>query len=702
MKESGIANEWGVLAEGQPLTPQQVEEKARHYLAQMTLDEKIHQMSGDKSLLMGGIQQYLAYNASPIHAGENTRLGIPGVRFSDGPRGVVMYHSTCFPVSMGRGASWDPELEERVGDAIGVEVRTQGANLFAGVCINLLRHPAWGRAQETYGEDPFHLGEMGAALVRGVQRHVMACVKHYALNSLENMRHKVDVQVDERTLHEIYLPHFKRCIEEGAAAVMSAYNKVNGVYCGHNPHLLRDILKGEWGFQGFVMSDFLWGIYDAAAAIEGGLDMEMPFSLHYRAHLKKLVKKGAVPESWIDDAVLRILRQKLRFAGVGEPGRYTKEAVCSPEHIALARQAAVRCMVLLKNDRLPGAGAPLLPLNPAQVRKLAVIGALANQPNIGDHGSSRVRPPHVVTPLEGIFDAVEPETEILYNNGKDPLSAAAAARGANAVVVVVGFTSRDEGEFESLKREGGDRRSLTLHPADETLILTVTEANPRTVVVLMGGSAVVTDNWRQQVPSILMAWYPGMEGGHALADILFGRENPSAKLPCAFPRADTQLPTFSPEATNICYDLLHGYRLMDRNGEEAAFPFGFGLSYTSFTLSNLQLEKDRLGPEDVLRASLDVTNTGDRPGSEVIQLYFGYAQSKIERSPKELKGFQRIHLLPGETKRVEIAVPVEHLSYYNAERHAWTVEAGTCRVYMGNSSAWKDLLSAEFTIESNM
>ena len=240
-----IAQEWGSLKEDVPLNKEQVEDKAKRMLAQMSLAEKIKQMSGDAPLVRGLEELFFAYNMRPIPAGENVRLSIPAIRFSDGPRGVVMNHSTCFPVTMARGASWDRALEERVGDAIGVEARSQGANLFAGVCINLLRHPAWGRAQETYGEDPYHLGEMGAALVRGVQRHVMACIKHFAANSIENTRYRVDVRISERTLREVYLSHFKRCVDEGVASVMSAYNKVNGHYCGHNSHLLRDILKKE-------------------------------------------------------------------------------------------------------------------------------------------------------------------------------------------------------------------------------------------------------------------------------------------------------------------------------------------------------------------------------------------------------------------------------------------------------------------------
>ena len=269
-----------------------VDAGARHLLAQMTLDEKIGQMSGDTPMLSGLIGMAHGYNVRPFPAGENRRLGVPALQFTDGPRGVVMNHSTCFPVAMARGATWDPDLEERVGDAIGVEARSLGANFFAGICINVLRHPAWGRAQETFGEDPFHLGEMGAALVRGAQRHLMACVKHFACNSIEDTRMTVDVRVDERTLREVYLPHFKRCVDEGAAAVMSAYNKVNGEYCGHNRRLLREILKSEWGFDGLVMSDFMWGIHDATAAANSGMDVEMPLRQHYAKKLRALVESG--------------------------------------------------------------------------------------------------------------------------------------------------------------------------------------------------------------------------------------------------------------------------------------------------------------------------------------------------------------------------------------------------------------------------
>jgi beta-glucosidase len=691
-----VQPEWGTLTGEGPLTPTEIEEKAREILAQMTLREKVQQMSGDIPFLIGAPAMARAYNTEPIPAGENLRLGIPGIRFSDGPRGVVMYHSTCFPVSMARGASWDVELEQRIGDAIGVEARAQGANFFGGVCINLLRHPAWGRAQETYGEDSYHLGEMGAALVRGVQRHIMACIKHYACNSIERARFKVNVKADERTLHEVYLPHFKRCVDQGAASVMSAYNKVNGDYCGHNRNLLTGILKEEWGFEGFVVSDFIFGIRDGKSAAMAGLDIEMPFTLHYGRKLERLVRKGRVPEALIDAAVFRILRQKVRFSRVGERGRYRKEVVAGPEHLALARQAAEQSAVLLKND--PWDGRPLLPLEPS-VRRIALLGRLADSPNTGDGGSSMVRPPQVVTPLEGLRQRF-PELELVYANGDDAEEAARAAHTSDLAILVVGYTHADEGEYVApvpmiAKGKGGDRCSLRLSARDEALILRTVAANPRTVVVLEGGSAIITEPWREQVPAILMLWYPGMQGGIALANLLSGDANPSGKLPCVFPRSADQLPFFDPDADEIEYGLYHGYRLMDKRSEIPAFAFGFGLSYTTFALDHLQVEKALTGVEGTLQISAQVRNTGSRTGAEVVQLYVGCRQSAYDRPLKELKGFCKIVLQPGEEQQVTFDLQARALAVWDG---GWVVEPGAYQAWVGTSSRPEDLLEAGFWI----
>jgi beta-glucosidase len=699
MSKAKQVSGWGALAAAQPLTPAQIEDKARGLLAQMTLPEKLGQMAGDSSWghqlfdFLGG------YNRRPIHAGENARLGIPGLRFSDGPRGVVMVHSTCFPTSSARGASWDVDLEERIGDAIGVEARAQGANFFGGVCVNLLRHPAWGRAQETYGEDPYHLGEMGAALVRGVQRHVMACAKHYAANSIEHTRFRVDVRMSERVLREVYLPHFKRCVDEGAAAVMSAYNRVNGAYCGHNAHLLRDILKGEWAFQGLVMSDFVWGLRDGRAGALAGLDVEMPVAMHYGRRLRKLVEAGEVPLPAIDEAVLRILRQKIRFAQVGEPGRYRNDAVAGEAHRALARESAAKSTVLLKNDPPAGEGHPLLPLDVTRLRRVALIGRLAAEPNAGDmRGSSTVRPPHVVTPLEGLRAALGARVEIAFDGGRDVRKAVEAARAADVALVVAGFASADEGEYIHLPGQAtrSDRVRLALAPRDEALILAVAAANPRTAVVLMGGSAVITEAWRGQVPAILMAWYPGMEGGHALADLLLGRAVPGGKLPCVFPRSEAQLPFFDRNAEAIEYDLYHGYRLMDRDRQAPAFPFGFGLSYTAFEYRDLALDREEIGSGGTLRASVEIANAGAVAGDEVAQLYVAAEGSRVERPLKELKGFARVHLEPAERRRVAFEVPARRLAYYDEGQAAWIVEPIQYRLLVGPSSA--ELLEAPFRV----
>src|SRR3712207_2977387 len=479
------------------MTPAQIDARARELLARLSLEEKVQLMGGDTPFWAGLAEMFApgGYNGRPWVAGELADRGIPGIRFVDGPRGVMPEGATTFPVSMARGATWDADLEERVGDAIGREARALGANFFGGVCINLLRHPAWGRAQETYGEDTHHLGVLGAALTRGVQRHLMACVKHYALNSMENARFTVDVTIDARSLHEVYLPHFRRVVEEGVASVMSAYNSVNGEWAGQNRELLTGILKETWGFTGFVMTDFIWGMRDARAAALAGQDVEMPFRNHFDRHLKRLVEDGEIPESRVDDAALRVLRQQVRFGQGRDAADYTAEVVNCEEHRALALEAAHKGIVLLRNA---GWALPL-----TGVRRIAVIGRLAAVPNTGDGGSSNTRPPYVVTPLEGLRAAAGDGVVIEHDDGADPARAAALARNADAAVLVVGYTHDDEGEYvdssvlasfewlyprpapdeEDVARRllamsggehgmppGGDRSSLELHAADRELI----------------------------------------------------------------------------------------------------------------------------------------------------------------------------------------------------------------------------------------
>jgi beta-glucosidase len=712
-----------VFEPGTGLSNEEIEARARRLLAQLTLDEKIEMMDGDLpfwsglAAMMGG-----GYADQTWNAGVISRLGIPGVRFSDGPRGVVMDGATTFPVSMARGAAWDVGLEERIGDVIGRELRAKGGTFFGGICINLPRHPAWGRAQETYGEDPYHLGEMGAALTRGVQQHVMACAKHYALNSMENARFTVNVSIRPRALHEIYLAHFKRVVDEGVAAVMSAYNSVNGEWCGQNQVLLTDILKNRWGFKGFVLTDFIFGMRDAKKAALAGQDLEMPFQMHFHGHLKRLVEDGEVPLERVDDAVLRILRQQFRLL---KPGDYPAELVGSQGHRALAREAAQKSIVLLQN------AGDLLPLQ--GLRKIAVIGRLAGTPNTGDGGSSNTRPAYVVTPLAGIQAALDGQAEVVYDDGSQLDRARATAQAVDAVVMVVGYDHRDEGEFlnpdtmqnlaslfppptpeeapiiqafmQNLTGQpnaeiltGGDRDRLTLHPEDEMLIQAMAAANPSTIVAVMGGSTVIMEAWRERVPAILMLWYPGMEGGHALADILLGRVNPSGKLPLVIPKRAEHLPFFDKNATEIEYDLWHGYRKLERDGNTPAFPFGFGLSYTSYRYANLTLDQNQLDPSGILQVGLEVTNTGAFAGEEVVQLYASAIGSKVERAPKELKAFARVTLQPGETKTVQFSLPISRLAYYDETQADFVVEPLEYELFVGAHSLDPQALKARFRV----
>jgi beta-glucosidase len=663
-------------------------------LYDLTPAEKLGLLDGDLEFWDGLIDMNVnGYNRTPIPMGRVERLGIPGLLFSDGPRGVVMGHSTAFPVSMARGATWDRDLEERVGTAIGLEARAQGANFFAGVCINLPRHPAWGRVQETYGEDPLLLGEMGAALVRGVQPNMMAAAKHYALNSMENARFTVDVTADAATLHEVYLAHFRRVVDAGVDGIMTSYNSVNGEWAGENEGLLEGVLREEWGFEGVTVSDFLWGLRDAAKSLRAGLDVEEPFAQQRAQHLPEAIRSGAVTDDHIERAARRILSTQLRSYARRQDSEPSSAVVFSEAHRDLAREVAGRAMVLLKND--PVDGQPLLPLDPGALGRVAVIGRLADVANTGDHGSSDVRSPTVVTPLEGLRAAL-PGVEISHTSADDPALAADAARAADIAVVMVGYTAEDEGEYidneifgnpellatfppfpddpalqkrleEMLSGDGGsmagsvgaggDRLSLRLRPVDADIIRAVAAANPRTVVAVITAGAVITEEWRHAVAAVLLSWYSGSEGGHALADVLLGRVDASGRLPFSIPTTEGHLPFFDRAATAITYDKWFGQRLLDRDGHAAAFPLGFGLSYTSCALSELSVD---LLVGDTFEAAVTITNTGPRHGRQVVQLY-GRLDAGDDFPSRVLLGFGTVGLAPGDTTRLRLTGSIRPL-----------------------------------------
>ncbi|MEP2103817.1 MAG: glycoside hydrolase family 3 C-terminal domain-containing protein [Parasphingorhabdus sp.] len=670
---------------------------ADHDTIEMELDELIPTLSlKEKVAMMSGKDFYKyyfsvdnrqfgvrAYNAG----GGCEEIDLAPLSYADGPRGVRLPNgTTCFPVSMARGASWDVDLEHRIGSAMGVEARALGLTLLSNVCINLLRHPAWGRSQETYGEDPYHLGEMGAALVEGTQsQNVMATAKHLAANSIENARFKVDVTVSERALREVYLPHFKRVVDAGCATVMSAYNQVNGHYCAHNAHLLRDILKDEWGFEGFVHSDWVKGVYGADAA-EAGLDIENPEPTFFGEDLVHAVKSGETNEAVVDEAVRRILRMQLRFSRAADPRSYSTSDVGCAAHAELAQEAAEKSMVLLKNN-------DILPLARNGAR-IAVLGRLADKVNLGDHGSSNVTPPYAVTPLAGIKNLVDRHIALQSDTSGDPIAAAALAKNNDIAIVIVGYTYFDEGEFipgdvaleevsgEEDAHRGGDRSSLRLPQADVDLIRSVAATGTKMVVCVMGGGAITMDEWSDLADAILMIWYPGMEGGTALARILFGDISPSGKLPFSIPAYESHLPYFDKHADDITYDMYHGYTLFDRESITPALPFGFGLSYTQFIYGDPTLEMI----DDIALVRVKITNRGAMAGAEVAQLYVGFGNSVIDRPKKLLKGFKRLELEPGETAVAEFTLDRSAFAHYVERDKCWRLDPVPFEVLVGPAS----------------
>lgn len=719
----------------------ELDREVTRMLKRMSLQECLSLLDGDLPL-GGGLWQLLVkdrYHKRPFPAGRLPQFGLPGLQFVDGPRGVVLEGgATTFPVAMARAASFDPALEVRVGEAIAKELRSFGGNLFGGVCVNLLRHPAWGRAQECYGEDPVLAASMGAAAVRGVQRHALACVKHFAANSMEDARFTVDVTMSQRVLHELYLPHFKACVDAGAAAVMTAYNSLNGSYCGENSALIRDVLKERWGFRGLVLSDFVFGLRDAKKAMEAGLDLEMPFRFLFHGRLKRLVENGRLDSRIVEDAARRVLRQQLAVP----KGDYPPSLRGCQDHRELAREAAVASMVLLKNER------DALPI--ADGETVVLFGALAARANLGDRGSSDGRPDSVVTLLDGMRKEFGPR--LSYCKGRDPDAVAAEARRADVAVVVVGYTHRDEGEsilpsvpdaFVGMLRApralqkivgpkqanrwwrrgaggvlrgglaaarsamgrggqsfglGGDRRSLSLSAEHCALIQNVASQNERTLVAVMAGSAVVMQEWDSAVAAIMFVFYPGMFGGDAFAELLAGRRSPSGRLPFVIPRTEKHLPDFDADARSVVYDLFHGYRYLHRNGSQAAYPFGFGVGYSRFELRDLKVDVDALQTSDCLVLTARLRNCGAMAAAEVVQLYVGALGSQVERPMKELKAFDKVHLQAGQERALRFRVPLANLAYFDAKLDRFVIEATDYRIWLGRHADDPDALQAGFQL----
>jgi beta-glucosidase len=644
-----------------------VERRIDALLAAMTLDEKISQMHG------AGLE---ALN----HTAPVPRLNLPGLVMVDGPRGVGLAagFATAFPVGMARAATWDTALEAEVGEAIGRELRAKGASVLLAPTINLPRHPRWGRAQETYGEDPVLLARFGVAFVRGAQQHVIASAKHFAANSIEDTRFAVDVQLDERTLREVYLPHFHAVVRDGqVGSVMSAYNKVNGLYAAENPHLLRDVLKGDWGFRGFVESDWILGVHSTLPSLAAGLDIEMPSPGWYGPPLRDAALAGTASLALIDEAVRRTLRAQLCFRLDSDPPQVDPSQVSTAAHADLARQVARQAMVLLRNQD------ETLPLARAQLDSIAVVGPLAATVNLGDRGSSSsvpATPPQ--TPLDALRAAAASIAVTHHPNGAATPQDSAAIAAADAVVVFAGLTYQDEGEgFVA----AGDRKSLVMPRQQDALIDDVAALSSRVIVVLEGSGPVLMP-WIDRVGAVLMAWYPGQEGAAAIAELLFGDAEPSGRLPTVFPLAEADLPPFDNTSLAVPYAGLHGYRYIDRNRGAALFDFGFGLTYTTLTYQDLRITPRSVAPNGRVHVSATVANVGQRSGVAVPQLYVGQRGAGTDRPLRELKGFDRLVLAAGEQRRVSFELPAADLAIWDTASADWRVDAATYDVWVGPSA----------------
>lgn len=649
--------------------------KARNLVQQMTLEEKAALCSGQDM-----------WATKPIE-----RLGIPSIWLSDGPTGLRKAASgqegglgsslpaTCFPTASALGASWDIQLAFEVGQAIGRECQVQGVQVLLAPGVNMKRSPLGGRNFEYFAEDPALAGEMAAAYIRGVQSEgVGACLKHFAVNNQEFERMFISAEVDERTLREIYLPAFETALEKGRPwTVMCAYNKVNGIYASEHPYLLHHILKEEWGYGGFVVSD--WGaVNDRVEGIRAGLHLEMPSSGGYNDQkIVAAVRSGELSESRLDEVVGDLLAVIL----LADASRKDGLSVDSARHHQLARKAAAECMVLLKNEE------DILPLS--EEGSVAVIGHFAKEPRFQGAGSSQVVPTQVdnawdalqhyynnLTYAPGYQDPDRPDSQLIEE-------ACRVARESEVAVVFVGLPSK----YES---ESFDRRHISLPPAHNALVEAVARVQPNTVVVLTNGSAVSLP-WHRNVKAILEGWLAGQGGGGAVADVLSGKVNPSGKLSETFPQRLEHDPAFLnwPGANGKVHygeGIFIGYRYYDTKAIEPLFPFGHGLSYTNFEYSGMKLSESALGEELHITVRVSVHNTGKRAGQEIVQLYVRQEACQLQRPEKELRAFAKVSLEPGGQKEIIFHLNQRDFAYYHPAAGAWVAESGIYYIMVGASS----------------
>jgi beta-glucosidase len=696
-----------------PSTP--VEQRVYDLLDRMTTEEKATMLSGSGWMESASIP----------------RLGIPAIKMADGPMGVRSWAgssavtnsakgqtqvlATSFPSGVAMAATWDTALVEREGQAIAQEVKALGRDMILGPTVNINRVPLWGRNFEGYGEDPYLAGRLAVAYIKGVQGEgVIPSVKHFDANNEEFERHRIDAHIDERTLHEIYLPAFKAAVQEANVwTVMSCYNKVNGVHCAESPELLTNVLKKEFGFKGFVVSD--WGsTYSTAPTVNAGMDLEMPggapmqrwFSSGQPAaagngagwlttdKVLAAIKDGQITEAMLNDNVSRILRVMVE-AGLFDHPHERGGEVDTPAQKAVALQGATEGIVLLKNS-----GA-LLPLDATEIHSIAVIGPNAAAARTGGGGSSLVKPKYAIAPLDGIKERAGDSIHVRFEMGvgmagenaqldtpearsKMLQAATEAASQADVAIVVVG-------RYPKLEGESFDVKTMDLPAGQDELIEAVEKANPRTVVVLNTGDPVTMTKWLDKTPALLDMWYGGQEGGHALASVLFGEANPSGKLPVTLPKRFEDSPAYGHyPGENLRVDYAEGiyvgYRYFDTKHVEPAFPFGFGLSYTTFEYSDLKIRRFKANGSRPIDIDLAIKNAGSRAGAEVAQLYIHEDNPKIDRPVRELKRFQRVELKPGESRTVRFTLDRATFSYWSAEKRDWVADPGSFEIQVGSSS----------------
>ncbi|MBP1613201.1 MAG: bglB 2 [Bacteroidetes bacterium] len=694
-----------------------IEERVEDALKRMTLEEKVAMTHAQSKFSSPGVP----------------RLGIPENWMTDGPHGIraeVLWdewygagwtNDSCiaFPALTALAATWNTDMAALYGKSIGEEARYRNKNVLLGPGVNIYRTPLNGRNFEYMGEDPFLASKMVVPYIREVQKNgVAACVKHYALNNQEIYRGHINVEVNDRALYEIYLPAFKAAVEEGHAwAIMGSYNQYKNEHCCHNQYLLNDILKGEWGFDGVVVSDW-GGVHDTKQAIFNGLDMEFgswtngmtwgksnAYDYYYLADpYLDLLKSGKVTDKELNDKVRRILRLVFRtnMAKDRPYGSFGTE-----EHALAGRTIAQEGIVLLQNR------GNLLPVDPAKTKRILVVGENAVKRMTIGGGSSSLKAKYEVSPLAGIEARVGSAADVMYMPGyASPAVAEQDKKGAKAeekvidldklradavnaakeadVVFFVGGLNKNDGQ----DCEGNDRSSLGLPYGQDKLIAELVKANPNTVVVLVTGNAVAMP-WVKEVPSIVEAWYSGTEAGNALASVLFGDVNPSGKLPFTFPvrledNGAHALGEHPGDSINVKYNegIFVGYRWADKQKKsKPLFAFGHGLSYTTFAYGKVTADKKAMTADESVTFSVTVKNTGSREGQEVVQLYISDKKSSLPRPVKELKGFSKVKLAAGEEKVVTFTIAKDALSFFDDAKHQWVAEPGRFEALVGTSSA---------------